>query len=234
MNLFGITIDSLPRDAVLKRARKFFDEPKFHRIATVNPEFLLLAKKDAAFRQSLLNADLRIADGFGIVLVGFLRGERITRFPGADLLEEILRIADERKLSMFLAVYKNGLSSYSEVRAAILKRHPNIRISGRDLDKNEIGDWRLEIGNSAMVLCNFGMPDQELFLATLKDIGVESRLALGVGGSFDYLTGKLRRAPKCLRTLGLEWLWRLILQPKRFRRIWNAVIVFPIKAILSK
>lgn len=57
---------------------------------------------------------------------------------------------------------------------------------------------------------------------------------MGVGGSFDYLTGKLRRAPRWMRTIGLEWLWRLILQPRRFRRIWNAVIVFPMKMILGK
>lgn len=57
---------------------------------------------------------------------------------------------------------------------------------------------------------------------------------MGVGGSFDYLTGKQRRAPRWMQVIGLEWLWRLILQPRRFRRIWNAVIVFPMKMILGK
>jgi N-acetylglucosaminyldiphosphoundecaprenol N-acetyl-beta-D-mannosaminyltransferase len=60
------------------------------------------------------------------------------------------------------------------------------------------------------------------------------RLAMGVGGAFDFLTGRIPRAPKAIRTLGLEWLWRLYQQPKRFRRIWNAVIVFPAKVLCQK
>lgn len=59
-------------------------------------------------------------------------------------------------------------------------------------------------------------------------------LAMGVGGSFDFLTGKVKRAPSFWRFLGMEWLWRLLLQPKRWKRMWNAVIIFPIKIILNK
>jgi N-acetylglucosaminyldiphosphoundecaprenol N-acetyl-beta-D-mannosaminyltransferase len=83
-----------------------------------------------------------------------------------------------------------------------------------------------------ILFCNFGAPHQEKFLNSLKSAKI--RLAMGVGGSFDYVTGKLQRAPRAMRIFGLEWLWRLILQPKRWRRIWNAVIVFPIKIILFK
>jgi len=57
---------------------------------------------------------------------------------------------------------------------------------------------------------------------------------MGVGGSFDYLTGKVKRAPQFIRAIGFEWFWRLLLQPNRWKRIWNAVIVFPIKVIFNK
>ncbi|MBI2439653.1 MAG: WecB/TagA/CpsF family glycosyltransferase [Candidatus Moranbacteria bacterium] len=234
MAILGIEMSSLTKKEILEHLRAFLDEPKFHRIATVNPEFLLLAEKNTAFRQSLLDADLRVADGFGIILAGFFSGQRMGRFPGADLMEEIIRISNGRGLSVYFAVRKDGLSSYGEVRAAILKKYPNIKIFGRDLERSESRNWKVEIGNSAIVLCNFGVPDQELFLAELKENGIESRLVMGVGGAFDYLTGKLRRAPRWMRALGLEWLWRLILQPRRLFRIWNAVVIFPIKIICTK
>ncbi len=239
MNILGVPIDNISREETLDCVCIFLDEPKFHRIATVNPEFLLLAEKDPAFRQSLLNADLRIADGFGIVIAGLLRGERITRFPGADLMEEILRIANEKHLSVFLAIRKDGLSSYEEVRSAILKKYPNILIGGENMDVYHVSSIKYqvyEIHNTKydILFCNFGAPTQELFLSDLKNNPGNIRLAMGVGGSFDYLTGKVRRAPQWLRMIGLEWLWRLILQPNRWKRIWNAAVVFPVKVVLMK
>jgi N-acetylglucosaminyldiphosphoundecaprenol N-acetyl-beta-D-mannosaminyltransferase len=237
--LFGIPIDILSKEEVLRTVGEFLDSSTYHRIATVNPEFLLLAEKDTTFRQSLLDADLRIADGFGIILAGLLRGRCIARFPGADLMEEILAIANDRKLSVYLAIRADGLSTYDEIRSVILKKYPNITVGGADIDTESVCSMsyvgtETDIRNTRydILFCNFGIPHQETFLAKLHDSDV--RLAIGIGGSFDYLTGQLRRAPKCLRTIGLEWLWRLILQPKRFRRIWNAVIVFPMKMIFRK
>jgi N-acetylglucosaminyldiphosphoundecaprenol N-acetyl-beta-D-mannosaminyltransferase len=237
MTILGIDISDLSKDGIRFAIARFLDEPGYHRIATVNPEFLLLAEKNAAFRQALLDVDLRIADGFGIVLAGLLRGRCITRFPGADLMEEILAIANDRKLSVYLSVRADGLSSYEEIRAALLKKYPDITVNGTDFYcriKNQ--ESRIKIPNSqfSILFCNFGAPSQEVFLSKLKDAGTEIRLAMGVGGSFDYLTGRLRRAPKCLRMIGLEWFWRLILQPKRIGRIWNAVVIFPYRVLVSK
>jgi N-acetylglucosaminyldiphosphoundecaprenol N-acetyl-beta-D-mannosaminyltransferase len=236
MKILGIPIDILSREDILRTVGKVLDSSSYHRIATVNPEFLLLAEKDPAFQQALIDANLRIADGFGIVLAGLLRGRCITRFPGADLMEAILAIAEERKLSIFLAVRADGLSTYDEIRSVILKKYPNITVGGADMDiaDSECIALQSEIKNlkSKIVFCNFGVPYQEIFLTNMQDTGVT--FGMGVGGSFDYLTGKLRRAPKCLHMIGLEWLWRLILQPKRIGRIWNAVIVFPIKMIFGK
>jgi N-acetylglucosaminyldiphosphoundecaprenol N-acetyl-beta-D-mannosaminyltransferase len=242
MNILGIPIDNFSREEILDCVRDFLNEPKFHRLVTVNPEFLLEAEKNEAFRKSLLEADMRVTDGFGIVLAGWLRGKYITRFPGADLMEEILKIANEKKLSVFLVVNKDGLSSYEEVQTAILKKYPDIILNGtnischsersfesRNLDMIENIPQQARddiIKNYQLVFCNFGAPEQELFLAKLKEQNMELRLAMGVGGSFDYLTGKQKRAPEWLRVIGLEWLWRLILQPKRFKRIWNATVVF--------
>lgn len=232
MKPFDISISSFSNEAVLTKVREFLAEPKFHRIATVNPEFLVMADRDGAFKKSLQDADLCVADGFGIVLAGVLHGEKITRFPGADLMHEILVIAEREGHAVFLAIRQDGLSSYDEIRLALLERYPRLRISGQTFDSS-ILDSRFLIHDS-VVLCNFGVPTQELFLESVRNDPGDVRLAMGVGGAFDYLTGKQKRAPEWWRALGLEWLWRLILQPKRWRRIWNAVVVFPVKVFLEK
>lgn len=250
MKILDIPIEILSRKEVIARVEKFLDELKFHRIATINPEFLLEAEKNEDFKKVLLDADLRVADGFGIVLAGWLKGECVKRFPGADLMEEILKIANEKKLSVFLAVNKDGLSSYDEIKQTIFKKYPNIKINGADIichservresrnpDATGQIPWQTRddtienFHHSSIIFCNFGAPEQELFLAEIKNHPENIRLAMGVGGSFDYLTGKQKRAPKYLRLIGLEWLWRLILQPRRFKRIWNATVVFLAKSL---
>lgn len=231
LHILGVPISVDGRARILEKVSSFLREPRFHRIATVNPEFLVLASRDNRFRENLLAADLRVADGFGIVLAGLLQGEEVPRFPGVDLLHDILSIAEKDEYSVFLVIRQDGLSSYEEIREALLKKYPRLAVSGMNVSVSEVLDSRFKIQDSKIILCNFGAPTQELFLAQLKEANVESRLAMGVGGSFDFLTGKQKRAPIWLRTLGLEWLWRLIFQPKRWHRIWNAVVVFPIKVL---
>ncbi len=233
MELLGVPITTLSREAILSRVSFFLTEERWHRIATVNPEFLVRAQQNSAFKQSLLEADLCVADGFGIVLAGLFSGQGLTRVPGIDLMEEILKIADEQKLSLYLAIRKDGLSSYEEIKSVLLKKYSRLVVDGAEFDINECSSSLISYPSSTIMLCNFGAPEQELFLENLRENPGTLRLTMGVGGSFDYLTKKLTRAPKELRTMGLEWLWRLTLQPCRFKRIWNAVIVFSFLVVLS-
>ncbi len=234
MQLLGINVSQHSRQEILALVKVFLTEAKFHRIATVNPEFLVMAGHDEAFKQSLLLADLCIADGTGIVLAGLLKGKNVTRFPGADLLHEILTIAERDGHPIFLAIKKDGLSSYQEIRQSLLERYPKLSVAGVEVIMTEPWEhYQLKAISYKLVLCNFGAPAQELFLQSLRVNPGNIRLAMGVGGSFDFLTGKQKRAPLWLRTLGLEWLWRFILQPKRFIRIWNAVVVFPLKVLIK-
>lgn len=241
MQLFGVTISQDSRETILAQVKIFLSESKFHRIATVNPEFLVLSEKDETFKQSLQQADLCVADGIGIVWAGWMQGKKVTRFPGADLLHEILLRAERDGLSVFLAIKKDGLSSYEEIRKALLGLFPKLIIDGIEIavDSYQVSSikyqaYKIQNTKYSILLCNFGAPEQELFLESLRNNPGDVRLAIGVGGALDFLTGKQTRAPRCLRAIGLEWLWRFILQPRRFKRIWNAVAVFAVKVLLGK
>lgn len=223
-------VDNLTKAEVLEKIGLFLGEPKFHQIATVNPEFILHAQQDTNFKKILNATDLNVADGFGLNLAFWKKGERLkARIAGADLLLDILKIAQAQKLSVFLAINKDGLYSLEEVKSALEGQFEGLEVVGQELLKSE---RNLDIDKGEILLCNFGAPDQEKFLKSVKSDTI--RLAIGVGGSFDFLTGKLKRAPRWMRQIGLEWLFRLIQQPRRFKRIWNAVVIFPIKILFSK
>jgi len=256
-NLLDVRINNLSEKEIFKKVKYFLTGEKFCQIATINPEFILLAQKDKSFKKVLNDSDLNIADGFGIKLAFWKSGKNLeSRIAGIDLMLEILKIASQNKYSVFLAAEKNGLSRWKETRDAILKIYPNLKINGADLSlqsvipaqagiqKNKQNliknlDSRFhgnDINNTSgcqILFCNFGAPYQEKFINSLKNGNI--KLAMGVGGSFDFITGKIKRAPLWIRNIGMEWLWRFILEPKyRFKRIFNSVIVFLWKVMFKK
>ena len=240
MRLFGIALDNFTEIQLRLRLLRFLDNNQYRRIATVNPEFLVRAERENNFRKNLQLADLRIVDGFGIILVGWLRKKKIHRIAGVDMMEMLLQIADERGLSVYLATRADGLSSYEETRTAILSRYPHITIDGMDIKIDQsidiqsfVSTSKINNQKSTIIFCNFGAPEQEYFLESLRTQNTPFRIAVGVGSAFDYLTGKQQRAPKWLRTLGLEWLWRLIRNPKRIGRIWRATVVFLYQSLIN-
>ncbi len=232
MNILGVRVDNLSKKEILEKIEFFLNEGGFHQIATVNPEFILEAQKNTEFRQILNRSSLNVADGIGLKYAFIWNGAWLkTRLAGADLMDEILRIANKKDLNVFLAINKNGLSSLEEIKTALLKKYPKLKVNGADIDPRNLS-YKLKPKTYNLLFCNFGAPYQERFINSQKNdiLG----LAMGVGGSFDFLTGKTPRAPKWMRKIGLEWLFRLILEPRyRFGRIFRAVTIFPIKVILD-
>ena len=113
--ILGVKINNLDRAEILEKIEDFLNEPRFHQIATVNPEFILEAQKNQDFRDVLNDSDINIADGFGISCA-FLRNFKNLkcRMAGADLLMKILEIAENRGLGVFLACRKDGLTSFDD------------------------------------------------------------------------------------------------------------------------
>lgn len=271
IKILGVKIDNLSKEEILKKVEFFLSDSQFHQIATVNPEFIIRAGEDPEFKNILNNCYLNIADGSGIKLAFWRYGKKLKcRMAGIDLMLEILKLASQRNLKVFLAASSRGLSSWELTRDSINKMYPSLEISGANTDIKKPYSEPVTM-NQELVFCNFGTSYQEKFLNSLKsaknglpphlcqnknyvtgnfkeennfteNIGLQEqrcrgkiRLAMGVGGSFDYLTGKVPRAPEFMRQIGLEWLFRLIIEPRyRFKRIWNAVVIFPIKVIFNQ
>lgn len=231
----NVKIDNLTCSQILQKLEFVLGKKnkKFHQIVTVNPEFILQAQKDDEFKNILNSEDtLNIADGIGIKFAAWRYRRRLRhRFAGVDLMLEILRIADKQKKKVFLIANKEGLSTWQETKNAINNVYPGLKIDGSNIARDNTNYKLLKV-DYEVVFCALGAPYQEKLLYKLKDTNI--KLAMGVGGSFDSMTGKIKRAPKWMMSIGLEWLWRLMIEPcYRLKRICNAVIAFPIKVIFN-
>ena len=189
------------------------DEPRAHHLVTAKPEIVLRAHQDAQYRAVINAADVVVADGFGLILASLLRGRVVARITGMEIVGALLDLAQERRLSVHFVLKENGLSSVDDVS----------RIFGEDGGESAV-----------IILVTLGSPDQEFWIAKHRDRFPNARIFVGVGGAVDYLTGRILRAPRFVQWVGFEWLWRLIQQPRRIRRIVNAVIVFPLTVLFHR
>jgi N-acetylglucosaminyldiphosphoundecaprenol N-acetyl-beta-D-mannosaminyltransferase len=245
MKILGIRIDNLGKKEILQLIKSFLREDRFHQIATVNPEFVLRAQNDEEFKIILNSCNLNVADGVGLwyAHIRFFKWLRC-RMTGVELMHEILNLANKHELKVFVVINQKGLSNLNEIRQALEKKYPRIKLAGAELTFNEqiseIETYRAMVAGNEIVLCNFGAPMQEKFLNLVKNDTI--RLAMGVGGTFDFLTKKRSRAPKIVQKIGLEWLWRILSQGfgekeyfiSRLKRIFKAVVIFPLRVIINK
>jgi N-acetylglucosaminyldiphosphoundecaprenol N-acetyl-beta-D-mannosaminyltransferase len=229
MNILGVRIDDYSVDGIKEEIVRALIHPSGRKfVTTLNPEIILKAHRDGEYRKILNRADLNICDGFGLMVASFFKGKRIkSRFAGADLADFLLESASQKKYQTIVVAAKKSLSTPEEIEKIISRKYEEIPIKSLYFD---IGQNFFENGiiqTAEIVFVNFGAPDQEKFIFENREKFPKAKILVGIGGTFDFLTGKIRRAPGAWRALGLEWLWRLIQEPKRFRRIIDAVIVFP-------
>lgn len=218
----GIPADVVTLPEAVEQAREMLaqDCPRF--IASVNPEICVAAQTDHRLREALVGAALGIPDGIGIVLVSRLRGGRIRqRVAGIDLLLALCGLAAQEGKSVFFFGAAAGVAE--EAAAAAAARCPGLRVAGTRhgylLPEQESEAASLiAASGAALVFVGLGSPRQEYFAAKYG-AATGARLLMAVGGSFDVLAGKVRRAPHLYRRLGLEWLYRLVQQPRRLRRM---------------
>lgn len=235
MDILGIRIDDYAIEDLEERLAEMLESGEGSIFAaTLNPEILLKAHQNAGYKKILNQADLNICDGFGLKLVSFFKEKRIkNRWAGADLVDFLLGLASQKKYQILAIVSRNSLSSPEEIEKSLEKKYPNIPARSIYFDTGQNFFENGIIKKAEIVLVNFGAPDQEKFIAENREKFPKAKIFVGVGGTFDFLTGKIRRAPQVWRSLGFEWLWRLVQEPKRIHRIANAVIIFPITALMN-
>ena len=237
--IFGLPIEGLNAETVIG-AIKQNTEPLW--LVTANPEILLAAKRDPGYQRVLRKATWRLVDGFGLELACRLKGARVTRVTGVELSEHLLQLANDE--SWRVALVGSTEPTLKTCVADIRRVYPHITVmsevggivgvDGEGDSANEEAVMRLSQFDPHIVLVAFGHPKQEQWIEKHLGDYPSLRAIVGVGGTFDYWSGAAKRAPRWMRSIGLEWLWRVFLEPKRIKRIFDAVIVFPIQVLLSK
>jgi N-acetylglucosaminyldiphosphoundecaprenol N-acetyl-beta-D-mannosaminyltransferase len=229
IHILGVAVDDLTEAEALEQIAGFIEAGVPHQIVTVNPEFVMEARRNGAFRRVLAAADRATPDGFGLLLVARWRGTPLRgRVTGVALVEGIAAAAAERGWSLFLLGAAPGVA---ERAAEVLKRvNPDLRIAGcyagspYPVDEATVRA-RIAAARPDVLLVAYGHPAQDLWIARQQPL-LRIPVAIGVGGVFDYLAGVVPRAPAWMRRAGLEWLYRLLRQPRRWRRILVAVPQF--------
>jgi N-acetylglucosaminyldiphosphoundecaprenol N-acetyl-beta-D-mannosaminyltransferase len=181
-------------------------------VVTPNPELLVIANKDSGYREVLNNAKLALIDGIGVVLAGKLLGKPLKeRVHGVDLVEMLCSEVSKKPITVgFLGA---GPSVAVKTAECLQKKYQGLKISMVSEEWSE----ELKSKKTDILFVAFGSPKQEIWISeNLNQLPV--KVVIGVGGAFDFISGNVRRAPMFMRKLGLEWLFRLIIQPWRIKR----------------
>lgn len=231
LQILGVGISSTSTSSVLAFVRKKITRKEKFWIATPNPEMITLAQKDVEFRYVLNSADLAVPDGVGLIWASrILGGQLKSRLTGTDLME---RLCQESVQNGWRVFFLGGSGDIAQKALGVLMRHyPGLEGMADAGPELVISNWELVIKDTKtnqktiakinqfapdLLFVGFGMGKQERWiLKYLKTLQIGG--ALVVGGAFDFWAGNVRRAPAWVRQRGLEWLWRLILQPWRIKR----------------
>jgi len=219
VDFLGVKVNNLTMKEVLVDLEKRLNEPNFKGyITTPNPEIILSAQKNKRLMNILNNSYLATPDGIGLILISFLFKEHLKeRISGVDLMIEICRLAEKLKKTVCLK------GKWDEAVIKAIKELKNLFPNLIFMKENE----------ADIIFVGLGTPQQEEWIEDNLN-KISAKLFLTVGGAFEIIAGIKPRAPKILRDFYFEWFWRFLLEPKkRFKRIFNAVIVFPFKVLLK-
>jgi N-acetylglucosaminyldiphosphoundecaprenol N-acetyl-beta-D-mannosaminyltransferase len=246
-------IDTLSKKEVLSRIENAIEKKDILQIVTPYSEFVVEAEYNTKFRDAINASELRLPDGIGILWAGAYLAHKwkslwgslyaimnqdsklYAIFPekisGSDLIYDILALASKAGSRIYLLGATEDVSI--AVQQYIHQEYPRITIAGRNTKKVKLQDNELyqEIldSHSDIVLIALSYPKQEIIGSQLKQYFIKYKhkgIIACIGGSLDFIAGSQRRAPKWMQKLGLEWLFRIIQQPKRIRRIYKATVEY--------
>jgi len=209
-------------------------------ITTPNPEICLQSYKSKQFRRILQNAWLGIPDGNGLKIGAKILGTKLFNITtGVDLCQKVIELAEHKNYSILIL---GGIQEVGDRTISLCNyKYPKLKINylnGGNFNNQGVSDEinlieQINQLNPDIIFICLGAPKQEYFMAENLD-KLNAKLMLGVGGTIDFLAEQIKRAPQSWRKLGLEWLWRLIQEPWRWKRIFKAVIIFPLTCIIYR
>ena len=234
--LLGVPVDILSMAQAIDSLFSRLEEREGSFVVTLNPEMVTLASKDTTSMNLIRTADLVVPDGVGIVLGLKLIGVKAFRIAGIELAYNSLKIAEKKGLRVGLVG-----ASQDTIEKTIMElknNMPNLNIvyaHNGYFDDDEKKQILSDLAKTEpdIVLVALGFPKQEKFISEFKNLYIKS-IMIGVGGSFDVWSKKVKRAPMIFQKLGMEWFYRLISQPSRFRRIFPCIPLFLLRVIFCR
>ena len=234
VKLMGIEIDNYTFEEGIDRAIQLIDSGKSTQVVTINPEMYNHMEKDTKFKQIVEDAEMVVPDGVGIKLALKLKGINVDRIAGIDFARKLLDKSAEQSFPVAIVGSKEEV--ITKAVENLKKEIPNLNIvyyhNGYFDDNNAIYE-ELKQKSPKLVLVALGSPKQEYFIYNAKQV-LSPCLMVGIGGSLDVWSGAVKRSPRIYQKLGIEWLYRTISQPERFKRIFPALPMFLIKSIIYK
>jgi len=211
--------------------RAWVKEPRQRHVMTVNNEMLVESVWNPTFKAVLQSTALNVPDSTGLLLGAKLTRQQLSqRVPGIDLVIALCASLDETT-KVFLLGSAEGIAGIASQE--LRKMNPKLTVvgtfSGSPKPEEAVSIIQaIHQSGANLLLVAFGAPQQDLWIREHFSALPTVHVAIGVGGTFDMLAGFVKRAPVWMRSVGLEWLWRFVHQPSRWKRMWNAVIVFPV------
>ena len=197
-------------------------------VVTANPETFMISEKNEDVRKMLLDKEtVMVPDGIGVLKAGKKIGYNIEeRITGIDIANELLKFGNEQKKSIYLFGSKQEV--IDSMKIVIKEQYPNLKLVGTSngyvTDKDKVFDEIVKL-EPDIVLVALGIPPQEMLI--YKHLNrFKKGIFVGIGGSFDVMSGMKKRAPKIFIKLNLEWLYRIMKEPKRFKRFYNSNVKF--------
>lgn len=238
ITILGVPIDNVTVEECGQRTKELIEKSNktCKMIVAPNTEFIMQAQKDKEFFNILKNADFATPDSVGVMIGGRLQKKPFKeRIPGQTYFREIFRCSEIEGWTIYLL---GGVDDVPYKAKEKLERDfPNAKIVGvhegffeKDSEEDVIKEINELMPNVLFVA--MGAPRQEKWIYKNKD-KLKVDVATGQGGTFDYEAGRIRRAPKFVQKIGLEWLWRLIRQPSRIKRMM-VLPIYLIKIIIKK
>ena len=222
INILGVNVDNVTMESALARVIGFLDNDASHAVFTPNSEIIMAAYKDEEFCKELNDASLVIPDGIGVVYASrILKAPLPERVAGFDLASSLIEKLKDGEKSFYFFGGKPGVAETAKEN--LLSKYPNLNICGlsdgyfdEEKEKAIIEDIK-EKKPDVLFVC-LGAPKQEKWINEHKhELG--AKVLMGIGGSLDVFAGTAERAPEFYQKHGLEWFYRLLKQPTRFKRM---------------